>query len=63
MASSVKKRDIKELREAGYLAKEIVHHLPAEDISSLPQSPMRGLSFSNISSAGWDSLSTCLFAD
>ena len=29
MASSVKKKDIKELREAGYLAKEIVHRLPA----------------------------------
>ena len=30
MASSVKKKDIKELREAGYLAKEIVHRLPVE---------------------------------
>ena len=30
MASSVKKKDIKELREAGYLAKEIVHRLPAK---------------------------------
>ena len=29
MASSIKKKDIKELREAGYLAKEIVHRLPA----------------------------------
>ena len=29
MASSVKKKDIKELREAGYLAKEITHRLPA----------------------------------
>ena len=29
MASSVKKKDIKELREAGYLAKEIAHRLPA----------------------------------
>ena len=28
MASSVKKRDIKELWEAGYLAKEIAHRLP-----------------------------------
>ena len=27
MASSVKKKDIKELREAGYLAKEIAHRL------------------------------------
>ena len=30
MASSVKRKDIKELREAGYLAKEIVHRRPAE---------------------------------
>ena len=30
MASSVKKKDIKELREAGYLAKEITHRLPAK---------------------------------
>ena len=30
MASSVKKKDIKELQEAGYLAKEIIHRLPAE---------------------------------
>ena len=29
MASSVKKKD-KELREAGYLAKEIAHRLPAK---------------------------------
>ena len=31
MASSIKNKDIKELREAGYLAKEIVHRLPAEE--------------------------------
>ena len=30
MASSVKKKDIKELREAGYLVKDIVHRLLAE---------------------------------
>ena len=30
MASSVKKKDIKELREAGYLGKEIIHRLPAK---------------------------------
>ena len=30
MASSVKKKDIKELRGAEYLAKEIVHPLPVE---------------------------------
>ena len=30
MASSVKEKDITELREAGYLAKEITHRLPAK---------------------------------
>ena len=30
MASNFKKRDIKELREAGYLAKEIAHRLPTK---------------------------------
>src|SRR3954468_19873535 len=30
MASSVKKKDITELREAGYLAKEITHRLPTK---------------------------------
>ena len=30
MASSVTKGNIKELREAGYLAKEITHRLPAK---------------------------------
>ena len=30
MASSVKKEDIKKLREAGYLSKGITHRLPAE---------------------------------
>ena len=30
MASSVKEKDIAELREAGYLAKEIAHHLPTK---------------------------------
>ena len=30
MASSVTEEDIKELREAGYLAKEITHRLPAK---------------------------------
>src|SRR3990170_629029 len=30
MASSVMKKDLKELQEAGYLAKEIVHQLPAK---------------------------------
>ena len=30
MASSVKEKDITKLREARYLAKEIVHRLPAK---------------------------------
>ena len=30
MASSITEDDIKELREAGYLAKEIAHRLPAK---------------------------------
>ena len=30
MASSVMEKNIKELREAGYLAKEIAHRLPAK---------------------------------
>ena len=30
MVSSVKEKDITELRAAGYLAKEIVHRLPDE---------------------------------
>ena len=63
MASSVKKKDIKELWEAGYLAKEIVHRLPAKGQIIPTQSPMRGLCFSHISSVGWDSLSTRLSAD
>ena len=63
MASSVKKKDIKELWEARYVAKEIIHRLRPKDRSSLPQSPMRGLYFSHISSVGWDSLSTHLSAN
>ena len=62
MASSVKKKDIKELWEARYVAKEIIHRLRPKDRSSLPQSPMRGLCFSHNSSVGWDSLSTRLSA-
>ena len=30
MASSIKEKDIKKLREAGYLAKEIAHRLPSK---------------------------------
>ena len=39
MASSVKKKDIKELREAGYLAKEIITVSRLRDRSSLPRAP------------------------
>ena len=74
MASSLKKRDIKELREAGYLAKEIVHRLPAKgQIIPTPEPHdrlvflthfVRGLGFpSTHLSAGWDSLSTRSSAD
>ena len=55
MASSIKKKDITKLREAGYLAKEIAHRLPAEGQIIPTPSPMRGLCFSHTSSAGWDS--------
>ena len=55
MASSVKEKDIAKLREAGYLAKEIAHRLPAkwqvvptpkpnERVVFLPHS-VRGLGF------------------
>ena len=30
MASSIKKEDIKKLREAGYLSEDIAHRLPAK---------------------------------
>ena len=30
MASSIKEKDIKKIREAGYLTKEIIHRLPAK---------------------------------
>ena len=41
MASTVQEKDIKRLREAGYLAKKIGHRLPPEDRSSLLRSPTR----------------------
>ena len=63
MASSVKKRDIKELREAGYLAKEIVHRLPAKGKIIPTPEPHERVCSSRILSAGWDSLSTHLSAD
>ena len=38
MASSIREKDITKLREAGYLAKEIAHRLPAKgQIISTPK--------------------------
>ena len=52
MASTVREKDIKKLREAGYLAKKISHRLPtAGQIVPTPD-PMRGLYSSLILSAG-----------
>ena len=63
MASSVNKEDIKKLREARYLSKDIAHRLPAKGKSSLPRNPKKGWCFSPTSSAGWDSPSTCSSVD
>ena len=52
MVSSVKEKDIAELRAAGYLAKEIAHRLPAQGQVSPHRSPMRGWFSSLISSVG-----------
>ena len=42
MVSSIKEKDITKLREAGYLAKEIAHHLPAKgQIIPTPKSTER----------------------
>ena len=58
MASSVKKKDIKELREAGYLAKEIAHRLPAKGQIVPTPEPHERVVFLHISSAGLGSLFT-----
>ena len=55
MASAVKEKDITKLREAGYLAKEIAHRLPADGQIVPTPEPMRGSYSSLTSSAGWDS--------
>ena len=61
MASSVKKKDIKELREAGYLAKETVHRLPGKgQIVPDPEPNERVVFLTHFS---WDSLSTHSSAD
>jgi hypothetical protein len=52
MASSVKEKDIMKLREAGYLAKEIAHRLPAKGQIIPTPSLMRGWYSSPTSSAG-----------
>ena len=42
MASFIKEKDIKKLQEAGYLAKEIAHRLPAKgQIVPSPEPPER----------------------
>ena len=42
MASTIKEKDITQLREAVYLAKEVAHRLPTEGQIIPPRSPMRG---------------------
>ena len=54
-ASSVKKKDIRELLEAGYLAKEIAHRLPAKGQIIPTPEPHERVGFSHTSSAGWGS--------
>ena len=58
MASSVKKRDIKELREAGYLAKEIAHRLPAKGQVVPTPEPHERVVFLTHFAAGWGFLFT-----
>jgi hypothetical protein len=52
MTSSVKEKDIMKLREAGYLAKEIAHRLPAKGQIIPTPGLMRGWCSSPTSSAG-----------
>ena len=52
MASSVKEKDIDELRVAGYLAKQIAHRLPAEGQIVPTPEPTERVVFIPISSAG-----------
>ena len=58
MASTIKKSDIKELREAGYLAKEIAHRLPTTGQVVPTPEPHERVVFLTHSSVGWASLFT-----
>ena len=64
MASSIKK-DIKELREAGYLAKEIVHRLLAKgQIVPTPEPHERVVFLTHfVHGLGFPSPSICLWTD
>ena len=42
-ASSVTEKDVKELREAGYLSAEIAHRLPAKEQVITTRGPAKGL--------------------
>ena len=53
MVSSVKEKDILELRAAGYLAKEITHRLPAQGQVVPTRSLLREWFFSLTSSMDW----------
>ena len=64
MASSVKKKDIKELREAEYLAKDIAHRLPAKGrIVPTPEPQERVVFLKHFVPTSWDSPSTRLSVD
>ena len=58
MASSITEGQIKKLRKVGHLSDDIAHQLPDEGQLIPTPSPMRGLFFSPISSAGWAFLFT-----
>ena len=63
MASSVKKKDIKKLRDVEYLAKEVTHRLPAKGQIVPTPEPQEKVVFVSPLSAGWDFPSTPLFMD
>ena len=63
MASSVNKKDIKKLREAGYLSKDIAHRLSAKGQIIPTSEPQERWCFSPTLSAGWDSPPTQSSAD
>ena len=55
MVSSVKEKDITKLREAGYLAQEIAHRLPAKGQIIPTPEPQERVVFLSTSSVSWDS--------